>query len=184
MKIVSLVRPFMGIGNLVIHSSPKALAPVCTCILLEKRRTNDHHTINSKSPRGATKSHPYLARNPDNGTVVVRSKAIRKLLYIGRIVFYHKSKQSKKITWLITTCDDVEHKKTCINWAKAPYQGEPSYKIDSRVIKFMAGGIPKVCLKEIFILYIVLTKFRIESGTLNFVTIGAGPFLRRVKAMC
>jgi hypothetical protein len=41
----------------------------------------------------------FAARNPDNATVVVQSKAIRKHLYIGHLVFYHKSNQLLLVTF-------------------------------------------------------------------------------------
>ncbi len=50
--------------------------------------------MSEKMRRDETLSHPYAAENPDNGVVVVQSKAIRKHLYKGCLVFYKKSEQS------------------------------------------------------------------------------------------
>ncbi|AMQ07625.1 hypothetical protein AZE41_17725 [Sporosarcina psychrophila] len=101
-------------SKVVIHSFPKALALRVPVSLVSDGRTPTIR-LTKKLRRNATKSHPYAARNPDNSIVVVQSKAIRKHLYIGGLVFYHKSKQS--ITgqlWLINTCD-VEQMNTYIN---------------------------------------------------------------------
>ena len=86
---------------MVIHSFPKALA-LSVPVPLESDGRTTTIRLTKKLRRDATKSHPYAARNPDNGVVVVQSKAIQKHLYIERLVFYHKSKQSLLVTWLTT----------------------------------------------------------------------------------
>jgi hypothetical protein len=77
----------------VIHSFPKALV-LSVPVSLESDGRTSTIPLTKKMRRDATKSYPYAARNPDNGVVGVQSKAIRKHLYIGLLVFYHKSKQS------------------------------------------------------------------------------------------
>ena len=75
----------------VIYSFSKALE-LSPPVSLESDGQTTTIRLTKKLRRGATKSHPYAARNPDNGAVVGQSKAIQKHLYIRRLELYYKSK--------------------------------------------------------------------------------------------
>jgi hypothetical protein len=76
-------------SKVFIHSFPKALV-LSVPVSMESDERTPTIRLTKKLRRNATKSHPYAARNLDNCIVVVQSKAIRKYLNIGRIVFYLK----------------------------------------------------------------------------------------------
>ena len=75
--------------KVVIHSFPKALA-LSVLVALESDGRTTTIRLTKKLRRDATKSHPYTARNPGNDIVAVQSTAIRKNLYIRRLVFITK----------------------------------------------------------------------------------------------
>ena len=84
--------------KVVIHLFQKTSA-LSAPVSLESDGRMATRRLTKKLRRGATKLHPYAARNPDNGVVVVQSKAIRKHLHIGHLVSYHNSKQSLLINF-------------------------------------------------------------------------------------
>ncbi len=59
---------------------PKSFSTSCT-YPFGARRMKDHHTINEKMRRDATKSHPYASRHLGNRIEVIQSKAIQMQLY-------------------------------------------------------------------------------------------------------